>query len=66
MVEQIEKTEYSRKVDAMGRITIPVRLREQAGIKIGEMYNYSILKIDNDEYLCIKCPGTNTDSAGRS
>jgi len=55
------KTKFARKVDAMGRITIPVKLREQMGIEIGEMYEYSILTIDGKEYLCIDCPGEMTD-----
>ena len=56
MIDKFEKTEYSRKVDAMGRITIPIRLREQTGIEIGEMYNYSILESNGKKYLCIECP----------
>lgn len=50
------KTKFARKVDAMGRITIPVKLREQMGIEIGEMYEYSIFEIDGKKYLCIECP----------
>lgn len=56
-METIEtKTKFARKVDAMGRITIPVKLREQMGIEIGEMYEYSIFEIDGKKYLCIECP----------
>ena len=53
---KIENTKYSRKVDAMGRITIPVKLREKTGIEIGEMYEYSFLELDGKKYLCIECP----------
>ena len=56
MSDIMEKTKYARKVDAMGRITIPIRLREQVGIKIGEIYEYSIFEIDGSTYLCIECP----------
>ena len=52
----MEKTKYARKVDAMGRITTPIRLREQVGIEIGEIYEYSILEQDGNTYLCIECP----------
>lgn len=57
MTQTLEETKYARKVDAMGRITIPIRLREQTGIEIGEIYQYSILIDENNKkYLCIECP----------
>ena len=56
MTDNMEKTKYARKVDSMGRITIPIRLREETGIKIGEIYEYSILKENGNVYLCIECP----------
>ena len=31
----LTETNFARKVDSMGRITIPIRLREQVGIEIG-------------------------------
>ena len=49
-------TDFSRKVDNMGRITIPIRLREKMGIEIGESYSYSIYEEDGKSYLCIECP----------
>lgn len=55
----MEKTKYARKVDAMGRITIPIRLREQTGIEIGEVYEYFIFEINGKKYLCIECPDQN-------
>ena len=55
-----EKTKYARKVDAMGRITIPIRLREATGIEIGEVYEYFIFINENGKkYLCIECPDQN-------
>jgi len=56
MTEKMTKTNYARKVDAMGRITIPIRLREETGIEIGEIYPYSILEHEGKKYLCIECP----------
>jgi len=58
-MNKLEKTKFARKVDAMGRITIPIRLREQTGIEIGEMYEYSIYEINGKKYLCIECPDQN-------
>lgn len=57
----LTETNFARKVDSMGRITIPIRLREQVGIEVGQVYNYSILKDDTGCYLCIKCPGPNQE-----
>lgn len=31
----LTETNFARKVDSMGRITIPIRLREQVGIELG-------------------------------
>lgn len=56
MTEKMEKTTYARKVDAMGRITIPIRLREEMGIEIGKNYEYFKLNLDGKEYLCLECP----------
>ena len=36
----MKKTKYARKIDSMGRITIPIRLREELGLEIGEIYDY--------------------------
>ena len=52
----MEKTTYARKVDAMGRITIPIRLREEMGIEIGKNYEYFKLNLNGKEYLCLECP----------
>jgi len=51
----MEKTTYARKVDAMGRITIPIRLREEMGIDIGKNYEYFKFELDGKKYLCIEC-----------
>ena len=56
MTEKMEKTMYARKVDSMGRITIPIRLREEMGIEIGKNYEYFKTEIENKKYLCIECP----------
>jgi bifunctional DNA-binding transcriptional regulator/antitoxin component of YhaV-PrlF toxin-antitoxin module len=56
MTQLFKKTKYARKVDAMGRITIPIRLREMTGIKIGDIYEYSIFEDGEKTYLCIECP----------
>ena len=45
---------YSRKLDAMGRIMIPVRLRDQLGLITGREYSFEV------RYICIDC-GLNTE-----
>lgn len=50
------ETTFSRKLDSMGRLTIPIRLREEVGLIIGETYDfYKLVEKDGTTYLCIKC-----------
>lgn len=51
----MEATQYSRKLDTMGRIMIPKPLREELGLVIGQEYNFFLS--DDRQYLCIQCPG---------
>ena len=51
---------YSRKLDAMGRIMIPVRLRDQLGLITGREYSFEVRWIDGRNYICIDC-GLNTE-----
>lgn len=51
---------YSRKLDAMGRIMIPVRLRDQLGLITGREYSFEVKQIDGRNYICIDC-GLNTE-----
>ena len=44
----MEKTKYARKIDSMGRITIPIRLREELGLEIGEIYDYYTTMVDGN------------------
>lgn len=51
---------YSRKLDAMGRIMIPVRLRDQLGLVLGREYTFEVHTINGRNYICIDC-GMNTE-----
>ena len=51
---------YSRKLDAMGRIMIPVRLRDQLGLITGREYSFEVRQIDGHNYICSDC-GLNTE-----
>jgi bifunctional DNA-binding transcriptional regulator/antitoxin component of YhaV-PrlF toxin-antitoxin module len=51
---KIVQTEYSRKIDAMGRIGIPIRLRNQYGLEVGKELDFHIIEIEGTEYLAIK------------
>lgn len=46
---------YSRKLDAAGRLLIPVKLREELGMEIGKTYDYTVKEIDKHRYICIDC-----------
>lgn len=49
------ETTYSRKLDTSGRIMIPVKLREQLGLKIGKEYTFSVEERDGRKCLVIDC-----------
>lgn len=49
------ETTFSRKLDSMGRIMIPVKLREQVGLITGNEYFFSVKEIDGRRYICIDC-----------
>ena len=53
---EMKTLDCSRKLDSMGRITIPIRLREQLGFEIGHEYSYYLFEENGMKFLCIKCP----------
>ena len=55
-LNEMEDLKCSRKLDTSGRIVIPVRLRDQLGLTIGDEYGFYLHEIDGNNYLCIKCP----------
>lgn len=44
----------------MGRIMIPVKLREQMNLETGREYHFSVMEKDGRQYICIDC-GAVTD-----
>ena len=53
----MERTEWCRKIDKMGRLVLPVRLREQYGLEPGlECPIYEHVDNEGRVYLCIQCP----------
>ena len=49
-------TNYSRKIDASGRLVIPVKLREELNLQDGEVLPFWIHEQDGKRFLCIECP----------
>lgn len=50
------ETEYKKKIDSYGRITIPSKLREEMQLESGDECQF--YKFTDDEggvYLCLKC-----------
>lgn len=46
----------------MGRIMIPIRLREELGFEIGNEYSFFTHETDDGQtFLCIKCPSGTDD-----
>lgn len=53
---RIDKTDFSRKIDAVGRIVVPAKLRERLGLEIGNTMDYYLIYDKEDKYLAFKCP----------
>jgi bifunctional DNA-binding transcriptional regulator/antitoxin component of YhaV-PrlF toxin-antitoxin module len=49
------ETEYTRKLDACGRLVVPVKLRERMGMEIGDNYRFYVHELDGKTYLCVEC-----------
>lgn len=53
---RVDKTDFSRKLDSVGRVVIPAKLRERLGIEIGDVMDYYFIYDKDDKYLAFKCP----------
>lgn len=51
----VERTKYSRKIDQMGRIVIPSKLRDKYGLTIGNEYTFCVFEEGNHRYVCLDC-----------
>ena len=57
-----EPTEYSRKLDTVGRLVIPSKLRKEMRLELGEEYPfYTCVDEHGQSWLCIPCPGVETE-----
>ena len=54
-------TTFSRKLDSTGRIMVPIRLREQMGMQVGQIYSFSTLEMNGRKYICIDCGAAVSD-----
>lgn len=50
------KTAYTRKLDTVGRLMIPSKLREELHMVNGHNYEFYIDEVDGKTFLCIECP----------
>ena len=53
----MEKTNDASKIDSIGRMTIPIRVREELGLEIGEIDDYYTTMVEGKKFLCIECLG---------
>ena len=57
-----EPTEYSRKLDTVGRLVIPSKLRKEMRLELGEEYPfYTGVDEHGQSWLCIACRGVETE-----
>jgi bifunctional DNA-binding transcriptional regulator/antitoxin component of YhaV-PrlF toxin-antitoxin module len=48
-------TEYSRRLDASGRLVVPSKLREELRMETGDEYCFFIHEQNGKTYLCVEC-----------
>lgn len=51
----MQATNYSRKLEKTGRLMIPIRLREEMGMKTGKEYYFFTHEVNGQKYICIDC-----------
>ena len=52
----MQATKYARKLDSVGRLVIPSRLREELRIEPNETFTFYTHEAEGKIYLCIECP----------
>lgn len=58
----MRKTDYSRKLDALGRLVLPSPLRDQLHIECNTTYDFYIYESEEGKiYLCIECPEADSE-----
>ena len=57
----MKKTQYARRLDTMGRLVIPSRLREEFGLAVGDTLEFFWHEENGKTYLCIECPEQETE-----
>lgn len=55
------ETQYARRLDTSGRLVIPIRLREELGLTVGDVYQFFKYETNGKTYLCIECPEQETE-----
>lgn len=54
-------TKHMRRLDSLGRLVIPIKLREKLGLDAGFECNFFTHEENGKMYLCIECPEQETD-----
>lgn len=49
-------TKSARRLDSIGRLVIPSKLRAQLSLESGDECEFYIHEEEGSTYLCIKCP----------
>jgi len=59
----METTSYTRKLDTVGRLMIPSKLRSDLHMTLGRNYEFFLEQKDGKVYLCIECPEASDELA---
>lgn len=53
----MRETEFTRKIDGLGRLVIPSDMRNELNLLPGVLCKFYLHEYEGELYLCIKCPG---------
>ncbi len=54
-------TQYSRRLDSLGRLLLPEQLRDGLGLEAGTEYVFYTHEHKGKVYLCIETPGAKSE-----
>lgn len=57
----MKETQYARKIDSTGRLVLPVKLREELGIREGDLLQFWTHEQNGRKYLCLEVPSDETE-----
>ena len=60
-ISRMLDTQYSRRLDSLGRLVLPKKLRDELGLEAGTEYTFYKHEFEGKVYLCIEAPGAKSE-----